>query len=297
MSTELKASDRLVLIAADDSTIAFDRQSVDNPVEHSALTSMSPSSLPHLVERTLVIGWNRYARRILVELDRHALPGSTLQVMVDTAAPEDFDESLLEDLQNHTYSVVAGSITDAEEVQRCLALGPWDHILILCAHDGLSAVDADARALLALMHVRNALNNDINGDSGRVNLVTEMLKTESVDLAQIARPDDFIVSQRLVSLYIAQLAEHPQRRNAIDQLLESGGVQVALVPADSILSQTTFTFADVVRAAARNGDVAIGWRISDVGGTDETHRFKLNPPKSDRVSLEEVSSLILLSRR
>lgn len=295
MDRVIAATDHLVLIANDDSTISF--LGNDSMARAHTLQASTHTPLPHQVERTLIIGWNRYAERILEELDAHALPGSSLYVMIDTATSEGFSEGFLRSLRNYTFAVSAGSITDVHEVSASMQNGPFDHILILCAHDHLAAVDADARALLALMHVRNYLNQHPEAGHSGLNLVSEMLTTESVELAQIAQPDDFIVSQRLVSLYIAQLAENPERQGAIDQLLDSQGPQLALTPISNFLNDGDHSFEDLVAAAANAGDVAIGWRAPGSSGSGLPGGIRLNPAKDARLHATSTIQAIVLTNR
>jgi hypothetical protein len=58
-----------------------------------------------------------------------------------------------------------------------------------------------------------------------------------VDLARVARPDDFIVSQRIVSLLVAQLSENPGLFDVFNQLLDPFGCEKVMVPAQDLISQ------------------------------------------------------------
>ena len=75
-----------------------------------------------------------------------------------------------------------------------------------------TAVESDASVLLTLMHVRNALGALDAGPDRMPNVVAQLNQEDSVDLASVARPDDFLFSQPLLSLLIAQLSEDPQRK-------------------------------------------------------------------------------------
>jgi len=295
MSRVLREDDRLILIAADDSVVKFDAPENTYQNRKNLQHGQLANPLPRTVERTLMIGWNRYASRILAELDAQALPGSQLTVLIDSAAPEGFSEEMISSLRNYVGTVLFGSITNADLIDSCISAVELDHILILCAHDALTSIEADARSLLALVHVRNQINR--RGSLSAVNLVSEMLRTESVELAQIAQPDDFIVSQRLVSLYMAQVAEDPMRQQIIDRLLEPSGPRLVFVPTTELSNSNSVTFGELVEQAASLGDVAVGWRSSTVSDSALPGGIRLNPGKAESIAVSVSNYAILLTRR
>ena len=77
--------------------------------------------------------------------------------------------------------------------------------IVLCESDDREPDMADARTLLTLLHLR-----DIGAAAGRTfSIVSEMLDERDRELAEVARADDFIVSARVLSLLLAQIAETP----------------------------------------------------------------------------------------
>lgn len=288
----LGADDQLIVIAADDSAVTFVNSRIPVLAGGAAVQ-------PHADRRsasTLVVGWNKYARRILEEVDANALPGSELLVIVDPEVPERFTGEELQGLRNHETRWRWGSTIDRNVLHEALAGGPFAHILVLCAHEDLTPLESDARALLALMHVRGFLDHLPPERRAATNLVSEVLDPQSVEIARVARPDDFIVSQRLVSLYLAQLAENPIRKRIVEQLLSASGPEIALVPCLRFLDRGEHTYGDLIASAVAQGVVAIGWRSPgsamtprDLGGG-----IRVNPEKREKFTVTEDTQAIVL---
>jgi hypothetical protein len=97
-----------------------------------------------------------------------------------------------------------------------------------------------------------------------------------VELARATGADDFVVSDELASLMLAQLSERSELEPVFADLFDSDGSALALHPVSSYTSSPT-TFAAVVAAARSQGQVAIGYR----NGTGEV---RLNVAKSETVA-------------
>ena len=93
-----------------------------------------------------------------------------------------------------------------------------------------------------------------------------MLDLRDRALAEVARADDFIVSDRLISLMIARCRiEAPQRR--LQDLLDPEGSEIYLKPAgDYVALGEAVPFAAVIEAA-RRGEIAFGYRIAATART------------------------------
>lgn len=287
--------DVLVFIAEDDTAITLRDELVDWAAEESTTALRGENR----VERTLFIGWNQVADRIAQEIDRHVAPGSHLDVLVSDEREAGECRSSLENLSHQQLSVTVGSTIDRDDVVAQLSSASLDHVVILCRHSGMSPIESDARALLSLMHVRNFLSEqEAQGVIRRTNLVTEVMQSQSVELAQIGRPDDFIVSQRLVSLMIAQLSENPSIKPVLQDLLDSNGAHIMIEGISGYVAPGRMLCQDLVEATRSRGVVLIGWRADaarSVGGS-LAGGIRVNPKKSEWVELREGDSLIVLVR-
>lgn len=295
MDTVLTNEHKLITIASEASASRF-KNSARSPSipRHEGRPPASPSKA-----NTLVIGWNRFAARILEEMDAHSEAGSMLSVLVDDRVEEGFSEQALAGLKHHEVIVARGDTTDRQTLNSVLTQAPFAHIIVLCAHSQLTPLESDARSLLTLMHIRNFLDTQENHWNIETNLVSEVLDPDSVDIAHVARPDDFIVSQRLVSLFIAQITENPHRKKIIEQLLSSDGVQVAIVKCSEYLEIGEHNFDELRRSAARLGEIAIGWRDSAKTPADGQIQgdIQINPRANERLVVTRSTRAIVLTNR
>jgi ion channel POLLUX/CASTOR len=78
--------------------------------------------------------------------------------------------------------------------------------------------------MVTLLHLRNIA--DRNGHPFSV--VSEMLDIRNRNLAEIARADDFIVSNQLISLLLTQISENKQLRAVFSDLLAPEGSEIYL---------------------------------------------------------------------
>jgi voltage-gated potassium channel Kch len=281
--TRIEDGDSIVAIAEDD-----DRFTLGAIGEGAMVGSTVRANEAARKETILIIGWNSLGPMVLRELDQHVATGSKLHVIYDPTfvRPQEVAETSCSRLK---VTMTEADTSERPPLAKALRGGKYEHVVILCYRDGLSAAESDARTLMTLLQVRQILEKE----EEKVSLVTELLDVRDVELAMVAHPDDFVVSERLTSLMIAQLAENPELQRVFDDLFDAGGATIDLKPAsDYVPSQATF--ADAVRATLERGGVAIGYRKAEVG--DPTAAIVLNPKKSAELALSGDDRLIVLLR-
>ena len=79
---------------------------------------------------------------------------------------------------------------------------------------------------MTLLHLRDIASRS----SDRLTIVSEMLDVRNRDLADVTQTDDFIVSEQIVSLYLAQVAEDRRQAAIFTELLDAEGVEIHLKP-------------------------------------------------------------------
>ena len=88
-----------------------------------------------------------------------------------------------------------------------------------------------------------------------VPIVSEMLDDRNRELAEIARADDFIVSDRLVSLMMCQVSENKEYAAVFEELIDPEGSELYLKPADEYVEPgLPLSFYTLVEAARRRRD-------------------------------------------
>jgi hypothetical protein len=164
---------------------------------------------------------------------------------------------------------------------------------VLADLEDFEAQVVDARTLITLLHLR-----EIDEHAGHpFSIVSEMLDVRNRNLAEITHVDDFIVSDELASLLMAQISENMDLRRVFDDLFYSEGSEIYLKPVgDYVVTGKPVNFYTVVEAAARKGEVALGYRLSEAA--NDPARFfgvTLNPVKSGELTYSPNDRLILLA--
>ena len=156
-------------------------------------------------ESALILGWNHRGQAIVRELNNYAPPGSQVLIVADSNEIENQMSSCCAELINLQIDFRNGDIT-SRSLLDSLNLKQFNHLILLCYSDTLEVQQADAKTLITLLHLRDiATRKDCH-----FSIVSEMLDVRNRNLADITRADDFIVSDRLVSLMMAQVAENPR---------------------------------------------------------------------------------------
>jgi voltage-gated potassium channel Kch len=284
METGITAEDTLILIAEDDSAIALS-ENADPKFDAGAIRKPRPRR--EKPERTLILGWNDRAPMMIAHLDRYVPPGSDVTVVTSDSArlPTRFDE-----LEHQTVNVRKGNTSDRRTLD-ALEVPAYDHVIVLSYSNGSD--DADSRTLVSLLHLR-----EIAEHSGRsFSIVSEMLDDRNRELAEIARADDFIVSDRLVSLMMCQVSENKEYAAVFEELIDPEGSELYLKPAEEYVKPgVPLSFYTVVEAARRRREVAIGYRVkAEAGDSRKSYGVRLNPAKSRRIGFAEGDRVIVLA--
>jgi len=116
-------------------------------------------------------------------------------------------------------------------------------------------------------------------------------------LAEVAKADDFIVSDNMVALLIAQISENRDLAQVFDTLFSDQGSEVYIRPIGQyVKTDVDMDFHTLLEAAARKGETAIGYRLlrysEDAG---KAYGIVSNPVKSERVSFAPEDRIIVLA--
>jgi ABC-type transporter Mla MlaB component len=174
-----------------------------------------------------------------------------------------------------------------------LDLATYDQILVLSDVDQYSVKEADERTLVTLLHLR-----DLCEQRGcTISITSEILDPRNRRLAPVTQTDDFVVSQQMVSLLLAQIAENPRLNVLFDDLLDVDGSEIYLKPiTDYVAIDQPVNFYTLVEAARRHDEVAIGYRLMrDSADAERLYGVKLNPNKAAKIQFEAEDLLVVLA--
>jgi Trk K+ transport system NAD-binding subunit len=281
MDTVIGPGDQALVIAADDSLVRLGEERP--PVDETAI--VPPVARRPECERTLVLGWNERGPKVVRQLDSYVTAGSVIDVMAEETRGA--TELALERLAVNAKEC---DITD-RHVLEALGIGLYDHVIVL-SDERLDPDHADSRTLVTLLHLRDIEAELHDGFA----IVSEMNDEGNRRLAEVAKADDFVVSDRLISLLLTQLAENRHLAAVFAQLFDSTGSEIYLRPvSDYVRADGPVTFATLTEAARRRGETAIGYRLARDYHTPPDYGVVLNPEKAAAIAYGPADRLIVLA--
>jgi voltage-gated potassium channel Kch len=285
----LQPGDQVIAISADDDTIILSGISEPN-IEESAIQS-DPIVEPK-PERTLILGWNRRAPTIIRELDHYVAPGSEVTVVSIIPMFEGEMNSTSTEANHQAVKYLPGDTTDRRTLED-LEIQTYDHIIVLSYSDHLDEQDADSHTLITLLHLRD-MSERLGHD---FSIVSEMQDIRNRNLAEVTHADDFIVSDKLISLMLSQVSENKQLNAIFTDIFDPEGSEIYLKPAeDYVRLGIPINFYTVVESARRRGEIAIGYRVfAQSGDAEKFYGVRVNPRKSDLITFTKQDRVIVIA--
>jgi voltage-gated potassium channel Kch len=286
--TQISNGDQIIAISSDDDTVRLSNLT-NIPL---ALDVIRPAHAAHslMPEKGLILGWNSKAPLIIEELDNYVAPGSELLVVAEKNMAEDI-QAKSEPYKNQRVVFQQGDGSDRRVLNR-LNVASFQHIIVL-AYEDLDVQAADAETMVTLLHLR-----DILGNKGvQCAIVSEMLDLRNRRLAEVTRVDDFIVSDHLISLMLAQLSENGELYLVFSELFDSIGPEFYLKSVtDYVDIRKPISFYTLLEAARQRGETAVGYRImSEMSNAAKSYGVHTNPKKSEMVAFSAEDKVVVLA--
>jgi len=279
--TPYAEGDEIIVIAEDDSTIRIAGTGTADLSVINKHTKLSP-----VPEQTLVLGYNQGLHAMVSELAQYVAPGSSVHVVADVEAPS------FVQYPNLTVNFTSGDAT-SRAVLSGIPVVNYEHIIVLAYKDTLDIQRADAKTLITLLHLREiAEENGLD-----LNVVSEMIDDRNRELAEVTRADDFIVSDKLISLMLSQISENKQLTAVFEDLFSSAGSEIYLRPAELYVTPgVEIDFYTVLEAARQRGETAIGYRVAaDARDGKKFYGVRVNPRKAGRFAFAAGDKVIVLA--
>uniref|UniRef100_A0A6N2LV26 RCK N-terminal domain-containing protein n=1 Tax=Salix viminalis TaxID=40686 RepID=A0A6N2LV26_SALVM len=254
-------------------------------------------------ERILFCGWRRDMEDMIMVLDAFLAPGSELWMFNDV--PENEREKKLIDggldfsrLENIQLVNREGNAVIRRHLES-LPLHSFDSILIL-ADESVedSAIQADSRSLATLLLIRDIQSKrlpmvnqvrrgsfsqgswigEMQQASDKSVIISEILDPRTKNLLCTSKISDYVLSNELVSMALAMVAEDQQINDVLEELFAEEGNELQIRQADLYLSEgEEMSFYEVLLRARQRREIVIGYRAANA------ERAVINPPaKTER---------------
>ena len=289
LTTILKKDDKLIIIAEDDVDLAYHYK----PISIAILPEVNfKKETEFEIHKTLILGWNSNARIVVKELDNYVRPSSEILVMAEGSGLSEKIMNLSAELKNQKIKYKNADINDRNELNK-LDLKHYNHIIIMSYSDSYPLQEADAITLITLMNIRDILEK-INH---KVSLVTEMLDLKNRALADLSKADDFIISDRMISLILAQLSENKELSIVFDDLFDAEGNEIYIKPYNQYIpDNSTADFFQVIKATTKQKEIAFGYILSKhADNPAKNYGVVLNPNKSEKIDFTAGDKIIMIA--
>jgi voltage-gated potassium channel Kch len=284
----IAAGTQIIAVAEDDERLIAALPCQVQPdlsvIRRGAATPPAPS-------HALVLGYSERTAAVLSEFAQYVVPGSTALVVCERA----IDPELLRTQVGHADMLdvqVRMGVTTERPLLETLDVGRFDQVIVM-ADAGLEPQHADARTLVSLLHLR-----DIAERTGaEFSVVSEMLDDRNRELAQVTQVDDVIVSDKVISLLLAQISENAHLEAVFAELFAADGSEVYLRDViDYVDTGVELSFATLVAAGRERGETAIGYRVAaDSKNAERAFGVHVNPRKSTTYTVAPDDRLIVLA--
>ncbi|XP_021290294.1 ion channel CASTOR-like isoform X1 [Herrania umbratica] len=263
--------------------------------------------VPKSTEKILLCGWRRDIEDMIMVLDAFLAPGSELWMFNEVLENE--REKKLSDggldltrLVNITLVNREGNAVIRRHLES-LPLESFDSILIL-ADESVedSAIQADSRSLATLLLIRDiqakrlpyreamvtrghrgsfsqgSWIGEMQQASDRSVIISEILDPRTKNLLSASKISDYVLSNELVSMALAMVAEDRQINDVLEELFAEEGNELHIRYADLYLHEgEELSFYEIILRARQRREIVIGYRLANA------ERAVINPPaKGDR---------------
>ncbi|MBK6527578.1 MAG: NAD-binding protein [Crocinitomicaceae bacterium] len=288
MDYKFQKGDQVIAISEDDDTVILSNKT-DYKISVDSFNREAEKD--PIIERTLILGWNEKGKRIIEELDNYVAKGSEVLIVSEGIDISEDLQELKSTLKRQTLHFQEGDINDRKTLVD-MKTETYDHIILL-SYTHIDVQESDAKTLICLLHLRN-LSEEHNKDYA---IVSEMLDIQNRELGVVAKADDFIVSDNLISLMLSQLSENKELKKVYDVLFEAEGSEIYLKPVSRyVKTGVPMNFYTVAESAAQLNETAFGYRISSQAQQSENaFGVYMNPDKSKMVTFSPDDFIIVLA--
>jgi voltage-gated potassium channel Kch len=259
-----------------------------NIQEDKIVNKVSNCSKP---QKTLILGWNKRGCYIVRELEKYYDSGSEITIVADTPDFLSSVENLKKEFTDKKLTAIQGNIRSKEVIYGANPQN-YDHIIVLCYTEQMDLQSADALTLIILLYLRKIAEQY----DCKYSIASEILDIRNRNLAEVTHADDYIISDRIISMVLSQLAKNIDLKYIFDELLTHGESEIFLLPAcDYIQLNTNVNFNTVIASASLRNETAIGYKkAADVWLPEKNFGICLAPDKNEDIVFAPEDKIIII---
>ncbi len=284
LTRKVLPGDRLLMLAENKNSISFSstKRSCEKILDVVVDVELKPTRI------LILSGQSRKFGFMLRLLDEYSDPGS--EILVAGCLPEEEGTALLykKSCSNCKISYLQIERTDPDAVET-LNPGNYNTIKVISGKSSvMSDEDADSECLVTLLILRDIKQR--LEKSWNATVVSEIRNPRNRRLATTAGIDDFIISNEVCSMIMAQLVVQPELSDLYEEIFDPSGCEIQL--RSSFLYKSGDFFSLSSQGLAKK-EIVLGW----ITGTGMASRVYLNPEKSESFPAGSDTRVIVIAER
>ena len=289
----MKEEDQIIILAEDDSTINFEtsliHQASDIKLENKKLDQNQKS--------ILILGWHNVAEIFISESADYLKEGSVFDIYFKN--PNETFKNRIEDLKK-IYPEFKITLTDADPLvmESLQATQPFDYDNIIILSQELNQQQADridSDTLIILLLLRKI---KLSLPSVNTKIITQVLNSDNQEIITQTDVDDFIISNKLITMILAQLSEEPLIMKFYEDIFSEDGSEIYVKSITLYHNQFPLktTFGDLILLADQRDEICLGIRKGkESKNANKNFGVTLNLDKNQVIELDQNDFLVVLS--
>lgn len=284
MDTQVLSGDQLILIAEDEDTAIF---SATNGTVNENLIQKHNHKSSIRKEHISIIGFNQKTVDVIQEFNNYLQDESKIRILVNSYDYIPQIEQIDLDAINIEMETFVGDTFSREVLEDFM--DSESKYIIIFANENVAYEERDSQTLLTLLHLR-----DMEEEKQiKYDIITEISDVRNSEIVDMAKVDDFIISELIANKMLAQISENRELIHIFNHLMSSEGSEIYLKPiGDYIDIKEEADFYTITQAANLREEIAIGYKKTE---QDSYPTIQLNPDKSERLQYHEGDMIIVIS--
>ncbi len=281
---KLNPGDRLLLLAQNSRSFTF----ADEQISAGEFVSAKRDACRKPLNMLIFSGSSRKFSFMLGLLDAYAMEGGG--ILVAGSLPQEEGEALLSGVRtvNCNVEYVQTERTDPDRLEE-LHPDKYDSIMVISGKAaGMSDENADSECIITLLILRDIANR--LGDSWNATVVSEIRNPRNRHLASAAGIDDFVISNEVCSMIMAQLVLEPGLGHVYEEIFDPSGCEIQLRSPSAYSSRS---FAHLSAEGIERREIVLGW----LTGTGCEAEVSLNPGKLDEIPDDIDTRIVVIAER
>ncbi len=290
----MKEEDELLILAEDDSTIQFQPETLFQVKE----LPLSTQTLAVKSKNTLILGWHNLADIFIRESVDYLEAESVFDVVINKSYEEDIKH--IQTIQQKYPSFKIQLITkNPLNLKELAELRPFDYdSVIILSQDtkecDSESIDSDTLVILLLLRkIKQGLKEQNN-----TQIITQVLNSENQDIITQTDVDDFIISNKLITMILAQLSEEPKISVLYEHLFAESGSEIYVKPAALYFQELPHScrFIDLMRLVDKRNEICLGVKKASLSRSPvDNFGIRLNISKNEMLEIAEDDFVVVLA--